>query len=221
MAVRTKLTVALTLVLLGATARPARADWDFQMSASMGGGWLRETPEYSTEPISTFARDIGEGRVKSRGGIAMVGLGMDTELVVDDRWKVPTVGANVYWAVGSYPTLVSSLDGSIIHLRPWTTWRGDILLPGIGRRWKHRRYMVEASIRTGVSWLQAGASVASGGERVELTGVQAVTFLVQAEVVGCRRLDPTTRVCIQLMPRLYEHRWLNGGTIGLRMEWGR
>lgn len=221
MAVRKKLTVALAVVLLGATARPAHADWDFQLGTTLAGGWLRETPTYTTEKLSTSARDLRESSVRSRGGLAMMGLGFDLDLVIDDRWKVPTLGANTFWAVGSYGTLITSADGSVARLRPWSTWRADLLLPGIGRRWKHRRYMIEAALRTGVSWVQVGGSVAAGSGRVELGDTQAVTFLVQAEIEGCRRLDPTARVCIQIVPRLYEHSWLNGGTIGVRYEWGR
>jgi len=208
-------------VLATAITRPAHADWDFQLGASMAGGWLRETPDFTTEKMSTTARDISEGTVRSRGGLAMMGLGFDTDLIIDDRWKVPTLGGNAFWAIGSYSSLITSRDGSVVRLRPWTTWRGDILLPGIGRRWKHRRYMVEAALRTGVSWMQVAGSVAAGGDRVELTNTQAITFLLQAEIEGCRRLDPTTRVCLQIVPRLYEHGWLNGGTVGIRMEWGR
>jgi hypothetical protein len=150
----------------------------------------------------------------------MFGVGADVELTVDDRWKVPLVGGNAAWAVGSYDTVLTSFDGSIAHVRPWSTFRGDLLLPGIGRRWKHRRNMWAAAIRTGVSFATVDGAVAAGAESVPLD-LSARTLLVQVELEACRRLDPTTRVCLQLVPRLYEHELLNGLTFGLRMEWGR
>ncbi|MBX3227298.1 MAG: hypothetical protein KIT84_34820 [Labilithrix sp.] len=202
-------------------SRPLRADWDVQLGATMAGGWLRETPAFDTEKISTSSRDVGENSIKSRGARALVGFQLDVDIVLDDRWKIPTLGGNFFWAVGSYPTTVTSLDGSIARTRDWTTRRADFLLPGIGRRWKHRRYMFEAALRTGVSFISVDGSVAAGSEVHELENTLTMTFLVQAELEGCRRLDPTTRVCLQVIPRLYEHSWLNGGMVGLRFEWGR
>jgi hypothetical protein len=204
----------------GLWARDARADFDFQLAANANGGWLRHTPAMSSQRISTSARDIAPGSVKTRGGLGLVGFAADVELTVDDRWKVPLAGGAVYWAVGSYDATISSLDGSIARLRPWSTFRGDILLPGIGHRWKHRRNMWGVAIRTGISFVTMGGTVAAGAQAVPLE-LDASTFLLQFELEGCRRLDPTTRVCLQIVPRVYEHELLNGLTAGLRLEWGR
>lgn len=208
------------IVLALACTHEARADVDFQLATSLSGGWLRETPTFTTQPISTEAREIGESRLRTGRGLAMLGFGADIELTIDDRWKVPLVGGNAMWAVGSYDTTVTSLDGSIASVRPWTTFRGDFLMPGIGRRWKHRRNMWAASVRSGVSILTMGGAVAAGAGNVDLD-LSTATFLVQVELEGCRRLDPTTRICLQVVPRLYEHELLNGVTFGLRMEWGQ
>ena len=199
----------------------ARAEFDFQFAANMNGAWLRRTPALSARRVSTSARDIAAGDIQTRGGLALLGFSADLDLTLDDRWKVPLLGGAAYWAVGSYPTTITSYDGSIAHLRPWSTFRADLLLPGVGRRWKHRRNMWGAAIRTGISFATMGGTVAAGTETVPLTTLTAATFLVQVEFEACRRLDPTTRVCAQVVPRLYEHELLNGLTFGLRMEWGR
>lgn len=201
-------------------SRDARADFDFQLATSCSGAWLRRTPTLSATSISTSARDIAPGEIKTRGGLAMLGVSADIDLTLDDRWKVPFVGGSAYWAVGSYDAVVTSFDGSIARLRPWSTFRGDLLLPGLGYRWKHRRNMIGANVRTGVSFASMGGTVASGAGTVDLS-LSASTFLVQVEVEACRRLDPTTRVCLQVVPRIYEHELMNGFTVGLRMEWGR
>jgi hypothetical protein len=44
--------------------------------------------------------------------------------------------------------------------------------------------------------------------------------MLQFEVEACRRLDPTTRICVHAAPRIYDYEFVNGGIIGIRMEWG-
>ncbi|MBX3201159.1 MAG: hypothetical protein KF894_23675 [Labilithrix sp.] len=209
------------LVLVASfSAGDARADFDFQVATMVSGAWLRETPDFNAKGVTTSARDIGAGRVRTRGGLAMAGVGGDVELTIDDRWRVPLFGGMFFWAVGSYDATITSFDGSIARLRPWTTMRGDFLTPGVGRRWKHRRNMLGVAVRTGLSVTTIGGHVAAGGETAPLE-MSAVTFLLQLELEGCRRLDPTTRACLQVVPRLYDNQLLNGLTVGLRMEWGR
>ena len=181
---------------------------------------MRRTPSFTAAGVSTSAREIGEGSIDSGRSLAMMGVGGDVELTIEDRWKVPLLGGNAHWAVGRYDETVTGFDGSIARLRPWSTFRGDILLPGVGRRWTHRRNMWAAAIRTGLSFATMGGSVAAGTETVPLD-LDAKTFLVQVELEACRRLDPTTRVCLQLVPRVFEHELMNGVTFGVRMEWGR
>jgi hypothetical protein len=213
-------TATLLVASVCLCSREARADVDFQFAAGMSGGWLRRTPAFTARDVETSARHIGEGAVRTGPSLAMLGIGGDIELTIDDRWKLPLVGGNAWWTVGSYDTTVTSLDGSIAQVRPWSTFRGDVLLPGIGRRWKHRRNMWAAAVRSGLSFATMDGTVAAGVESVPLV-LRATTFLVQVELEGCRRLDPTTRICLQVVPRLYEYELLNGLTFGLRMEWGQ
>jgi hypothetical protein len=80
--------------------------------------------------------------------------------------------------------------------------------------------MVSFAIRTGASRIGMDGTVAGGASMTNLQ-LSRWTFLAQIEVEGCRRLDPTFRVCLQVVPRVYEHTLLNGLSIGFRMEWGR
>jgi hypothetical protein len=213
---------ATCLALLGVlgVVRPARADWDFQLATNLNGAWMRRAPTLTVAPVTTGAREMGQGEIRQRSGVAMIGVGGDLELTVDDRWRVPLAGGYVYWAVGSYDGVVTGHDGSIAHLRPWSSSRVDVLLPGFGRRWKHRRWMYGVAARTGISWFDMNGTVAAGGDRAPLD-LGAQSFVFQIEVEACRRLDPTTRVCAQVAPRVYDHEFLNGLTLGVRMEWGR
>lgn len=209
--------VAAAVLLLAA---PARADFDFQLSATAGGGWLRERPMLTADSLSTSLREFPRQDLRPRGGIAMAAVGMDAELVLDDRYRVLLFGGNLSWAVGSYDTTITSYDGSIARLRPWTALRGDILLPGIGQRWKHRRYMFGAAIRGGVTVYSEEGTVVTGRDSHDLE-LSAGGLLVQLELEACKRLDPTTRACLTVVPRVYEHQILNGFLAGIRMEWGR
>jgi hypothetical protein len=213
------------LFILAAACLPAeeaRADWDPQLATSMNGAWLRRTPALASKGVSTSARAVSAGALESpsRSSIGLIGLSGDFEVTVDDRWKVLVFGGSFYWALGSYDTTVTSIDGSIATLQPWTTVRGDLLLPGVGRRWKHRRTMWAAAVRTGIGFMAMGGEVGAGADRTPLP-LGATGFLVELELEACHRLDPTTRVCVQVAPRLYDHELMNGLTFGLRMEWGR
>ena len=203
-----------------AFAPEARADFDFQLAIGTNARWMRATPTLTTPPLLTSARDLPDGKVPMRGGQTMLGGYVDVALTIDDRWVVPMLGAAAYHAAGTYDAVITSRDGSIVRARPWTTFSADILLPGLGYRVKKRRWMFGAALRTGVSWLAMEGVMASGAEAdpIELS---ASTFFVQAELEGCRRLDPTTRVCLLAAPRVYDHQLMNGALFGLRVEWGR
>ncbi|HEY8075657.1 MAG TPA: hypothetical protein VIF62_16140, partial [Labilithrix sp.] len=110
-------------------------------------------------------------------------------------------------------------DGSVARLQPWTTYRWDVLLPGVGGRWKQRRWMFELGARTGVSILGMHGWVATGADthRVDPSGA---SFLLVGQASICRRLDPWQRICIEAQPRLYDFGFVNGATAGFRWEWG-
>lgn len=196
-------------------------DVDFQLTAGAGVSWVRKMPALKTTgTTTTAARVLDEGEVATGGSLAAFGAGIDLGFTVDDRWVVPVLGFAGYGAVGSYDAVISSLDGSIASVRPWSAYEVDLLLPGVGYRVKRRRLMFSALVRTGVVWLAAQGSVAGGADSVPISLV-GISGLVQAEIEACRRLDPVTRVCLQVAPRIYDFGFMNGATFGLRVEWGR
>ena len=215
---------SLAASLLGAAivlaAPMASADVDFQVSAAAGVRWIRTMPTMRNGSVTTFARELPRQRVALGDSVTALGGALDLGLVVDDRWIVPGFGVGAYGAIGSYPTIATSVDGSIARVRPWSTVELEILLPGVGYRMKRRRFMVSASLRTGISSLHVGGSVAGGADEQPLR-LSGVSPMVQAEIEGCRRLDPVTRVCLQVAPRIYDFGIMNGATFGLRVEWGR
>lgn len=219
-----RMRAVLTVVGFGAAAalvtHDARADFDFQLSMGTNARWMRATPPMGAPELTTFTREIAAGDVPMRGGITMLGAYVDSAVTLDDRWVLPLIGGAYYHAVGSYDAVITSREGSIVRMQPWTADSLDIFLPGLGYRIKKRRWMFGGALRTGVSFLAMDGLLADGAE---WAGVETkrVTFLLQAELEACRRLDPTTRVCLQVAPRIYDHELLNGVMFGLRAEWGR
>ena len=212
--------VTVLCLSLALEAEPARADVELEAAAIGGLAWTRSLPTLKSASTLTAARDVRASEVALGGSLYAIGGGVDVGLAVDDRLFLPGVGFAAYGAVGSYDAVLTSADGSIARARPWTTYQLDLLLPGIGYRIKHRRFMFVASLRTGMSGISMGGSIA-GGNGDELASLSGVSGLMQVELEACRRLDPVTRICAQVAPRIYDFGFMNGATLGLRVEWGR
>lgn len=211
---------ALLCFSLALGAAPARADVELEAAAIGGLAWTRSLPTLKSASTLTAAREVRASEVAIGGSLYAIGGGVDVGLAVDDRLFLPGVGFAAYGAVGSYGAVLTSADGSIARARPWTTYQLDFLLPGVGYRIKHRRFMFVASLRTGISAMSMGGSIA-GGNGDELASLSGMSGLVQVELEACRRLDPVTRICAQVAPRIYDFGFMNGATLGLRVEWGR
>jgi hypothetical protein len=217
-------TAVLAVVMLGAgillVPTDARADFDFQLTLGTNARWMAATPAMSAPQLTTFTREVAAGDIPMRGGMTMLGVFVDAAVTLDDHWVLPLFGGGYYHAVGSFDAVISSQDGSIVRMQPWTTDSLDIYLPGLGYRIKRRRWMFGAAIRTGASFLAMEGLLADGVEWAAME-TKRTTFLLQAELEACRRLDPTTRVCLNVAPRIYDHSVLNGVLFGLKAEWGR
>jgi len=206
-------------LVVASFAVTAHADPEAELRLGVDAMWTRAMPRWSTEEVETPARTIPEGRARAGGAVFGMGGYVDTSLRLGPRLTLPFVGIGVYGAIGSYAPIVTSVDGSIARVRPWTYTRVEGLGPGLGYRVTHRRWTVEASLRGGFLLHAMNASVAAGAERTDLP-FTAVHPLILVGVDVCRRLDPTTRLCLHTAPRVYDGVFMNGATFGLRMEWG-
>jgi hypothetical protein len=186
----------------------------------MEGTWLRRLPAFDVDSRTTSARVLGGGRIRSSDGMAFVGLGFDSSWVVDRRWRLPFLGISFTAAVGPYDARVTSYDGSIAELRPWTAGRTDILFPGFGYRGAYRRFGWATAVRPGLSILSMDAGIAGGADSADVT-LKSVSFVLEAEIDACRRLDPELRLCAVIKPRLFERDLVSGVTMGISLEWGR
>ena len=211
--------VALAAAIV-AHAEPARADVDLQLAGTTGAAWMHALPTLRTPGVATAAREVPTTRIPVGGSLTWMGASLEFAMTVDAHVVIPGMGFAVYAALGSYDTVITSADGSIATVRPWTAYRLDALLPGIGYRVTQRRWMFQADIRTGVSVMLMEGTIVGGSSETE-TPLTAISGVLVAELEACRRLDPVTRVCLQLAPRIYDFGFMNGGTLGLRVEWGR
>jgi hypothetical protein len=215
-----RIVAVVTFLAFAMGAESARADVELQAAAIGGVAWTRSAPTLQTAQTTLSSRELRETDVEVGGSLLAVGGGFDLGLALDDHVFLPGFGFAGYGAVGSYDAVLTSADGSIVRARPWTMYRFDALLPGVGYRMKARRFMFVASLRTGFSSMHMVSSIASGADATEVS-LSAVSGILQVELEACRRLDPVTRICGQLAPRIYDFGFLNGATLGLRVEWGR
>jgi len=212
------LAFAVTLGL----SHEARAERGTGLDGSFAGqaDWMPYVPTLSVPTTATSSRTIEGGTLPSAGSLYFAGLAVDSSFVYRARLVVPLFGISGALAVGDSAALRSSVDGSIAEERPWTAFRIECLLPGIGVRFTARRWSVGASIRGYVVGVGMDATVASGGGSSDLSRPSRFGLGARADVEGCRRLDPVDRICAFVAPSLYEFGFVNGGTAGLRWEFG-
>jgi len=220
------LAVSLASLLLaaGRTARAADTMWDLQTALDARDVWMRALPPIDLHsPYDGLPRTVPAGTLPSAGAHQFMAITWDTSLTIDDRWLIPILGIQYGWSVGESPDVVTSLDGTIVHMQTWTTNVLTALLPGAGVRGKVRRWMFSADVRPVASFVWMSAMAAQGTNSSDLGdghSLFAVGLGVRAELEACRRVDPVQRACLVVSPALYEFSAMNGGSIGLRWEVG-
>jgi hypothetical protein len=218
---RVRIAVAsLAFAAACAVATPAEArDSQVELGGvfDVFGTYMRAAPSMVLSSSDT-SRPL-HGRLPSVGHLTLAGAAGEMTLAVDSRLIFPIAGLGISAAVGGGPRVLSSVDGSIVEQRAWTTYMGDLLLPGIGLRFKEHRWMFSGVVRTGISFAGMSGSVASGGDTSPVTA-SAMSMLLRVQLEGCRRLDPVERICFEVSPSIYQYGFGNAVTAGLRWEFG-
>ena len=218
--VRHLVAVALGGSLVAAPVHAASPQMPLEAQGGVELGRIRTTPKLSlASAVATDVRTLREGDVGAAGPFSFFGGHIDTSIVVSDRWIFPLLGGGAFAAVGPSARTITSLDGSFIELRPWTAFRIDLLLPGIGVRFKERRWAFAATVRAAYTSIGMNAAIAAGASW-KMTEVSGGAPSLRMSVEACRRVDPTNRACLFITPNLYEVSFLNGGSVGLQWEYG-
>ncbi|MDB4998606.1 MAG: hypothetical protein JWM74_6038 [Myxococcaceae bacterium] len=211
---------AAAAALTSALASDALAsDVAFESSFDVYLRSLRTTPRFTYHAVENDLRAIGGGKVPSTGAASFLGAALDLGLAVDDRWMLPLLGIGGGVSLGSHARVLTSIDGSMVELRPWTMLEGEVLLPGFGVRFKERRWLFAAALRTGYSFMSMKGTVTNlvGTSDLDLG---ASSFALRLPVEACRRIDPMERACLVVTPHLYEFGWATGASVAVRWEWG-
>jgi len=210
-----------SLLVLPSLAHARDAQVEIQGAFDLSTTWIRSMPHMvvSDTTATVGNRTIGGAMLPQTGSSTFVGAGFEVGWAVNDRIVIPGLGLALGTAVGSRASVLTSVDGSMAELRPWTAYEGDVLLPGLGLRVKDGRWMYSGLLRTGVSIVGMNGSVAYGTDTIDISGFRA-SFLVRAQFEACRRLDPLERICLVLAPSVYQFGFLNGGTASIRWEVG-
>jgi hypothetical protein len=215
--VRWSTAIALSLWLFW--PRPAHAResrFEFEAGADIYAKHYFRVPALTLSDAPPRAEGLD---APSPGAATLGGVAVDIGWTLDNKVIFPMFGFGFASALGPSSRVSTSVDGSIVELRPWTTWMLDLGLPGVGVRFKERRWMFQALVRTGVVVMGMGAGVVTGGEVQDVTA-HAVSFYVRVQGEACRRLDPAQRVCLFVAPSVYEYGFGTGGSVGFRWEVG-
>lgn len=213
------------VALLLAISSEARAEApsrgaEFELRVGTAFAAMRAMPSLRLSDDSVLpSRGALEGKMKTAGGFRVFGGYVDSTLTVRPRLSIPLFGLGFYVPVGDHAPVNSAFDGSVATVEPWRLFAVDALGPGIGLRATHRRWFFEGSVRFAVLLVGGKSTVASGREAVSVEVIGAAPG-ARAELSVCRRLDPSSRVCLAFAPRLYEVEPLSGASLSLSWVWG-
>ena len=204
------------------TYAPPPAPLEGDATADARAIWFPRMPTLRT----TFPKDFDgtphqgqSGDLPSSGHGQMVGFGGEVAIALGRHWTLPLVGVAFGGAVGGYASVVTSVDGVPMTLKPWTSGYVYMQAIGLQYRTRARRWMFEAGVRGGLSVLWMKTTIAVGGGEYSGSGV-ALTPTLKGDLAVCRRFDPTQRACLFVAPSIYEFGFSNGATFGLRWEVG-
>ena len=154
--------LATLVAASSASARPGRLDGE--LSVDVRDYYLRSMPKFElSDPTQTTGRNVGTGTLPSTGEQHFLAMGFDTALVLNQRLQLPMFGLYGGGAIGQSPRVISSVDGTFVTLKPWTAGALTVLLPGVGLRFKERRWMFNASVRAAATFVWMSVAYSTGG----------------------------------------------------------
>ncbi len=162
------LVAGVTPLLVAAEARAGSRGTVLDFSVDVRDTYYAKMPTFTlSDPTSTPLRTVGAGTLPSVGPEHFLTFGFDCGLATDDRLLIPLLGMTLGGAIGSTPRVITSLDGTIAEMHPWTAFAITVLLPGIGVRAKERRWMFAASARPTVTAITMAYTLANGSASVD------------------------------------------------------
>ncbi|WP_394824785.1 hypothetical protein [Pendulispora albinea] len=209
------------LLTVVSSARTTRADVRAQFRGEAVFSVYRGAPTFGegTSLTATQLREYEHFRIADIGIPPTLGANVGLDVVFDDRYIVPLLGLGGGLPLGKHAPVRTSVDGSMVEVRPSSAYVFAFDLIGFGVRMKERRWMFAATFRTSVVLAGMNARVSVGREADDVA-LFAASPALRTDVEACRRLNPDERICLFVAPKLYEHHWLGGVSLGLRWEYG-
>lgn len=187
------------------------------LRGSLDGSYLTSGPSLSLSQDAALSGTTS-GRT---GSFGFMGAGGDVGLAIGPHWTIALLGLHGYGAVGSYPSRLGSIEGTLVQVEPWTASLWEVDVGGFGLRTTVRRWAFELGVTTGFALMVVKLAQVQGATAQELdTAATGLSPLVKAGLSVCRRLDPSQRVCLGVAPNIYEFGFMNGGSLSLRWELG-
>jgi hypothetical protein len=185
-----------------------------------GVDWFFRLPSLATDGIHTPTRTTGGGVLPNGRDVPMLRAGADVGLSYGNTLFFPMLGLDVAGAAFGAPRVKTSLDGTVVDVRPGGAFTVGISLPGFGVRTKVGRWQVAGSARPEVLLANEPVELASGADALSVSLV-SMSIGGHAEVEVCRRFDSVERACLFAGARAFDYAPLAAVYGGLRWELGR
>jgi hypothetical protein len=186
--------------------------------ASLGLEYLRQMPGLSLDSIES-ERTLPEQRLGSSGPLTTWRAKIGVDLLFSRRWIMNLGGFGVGSAIGPLNRVLLSADGSPVEMRPWSTGVVTISGPGVGFQLTKRRWTFGGNTHVALDYFWMGASVATGRTITDVT-VAGWLGSLRLGLQACRRVGPLDNACLFFESRVYDTTSFNGGSVGLRWEFG-
>ncbi len=184
----------------------------------VGVDWIRQMPRLNLEEVDS-ERFVSEQKITSAGSLMAWRAQLGIDLMFSRRWILGIGGIAVGSAIGPSDRVVTAADGSPVEMHPWTTGIVTLVGPGVGIHLHKRRWTVAASSRVALTHMWMHSTVVTGRTTNDAAVLGWIPSL-RLDLAICRRVGPQDNACVYVETRAYDTTSFNGGSAGLRWEFG-
>lgn len=168
-------------------------------------------------PAHGFRTDVNRVPIGSGGVLLGVGAGMS--IVWGNRFIFPAISMDFAHSLGARGRVLSGEAGAVLSAETWSTFQFGATLLGVGVRGRHRQWAGSLLLEPG--FVGQSTNIRTPVYEGEASWrAQAFSPRLLLTATGCRRIDPTLRICLSASPHVYALGFGNGFTLGFRTEVG-
>lgn len=193
---------------------------DFDFGVEAFGGAFRQGNAIAIQPTDSATRgSTPTGTIPPFGPTGHAGVGVDLAWGGRGPFVFDIVAVKFAGAFGPTSRTLGAVDGTIVSADPGSMIYAG-LSTGAGVRFKRRRFAFGVMAHIGASMMSTKAFAQDLNGPRELSSTPSFDLLVDLDASVCRRIDPTSRLCLAIRPHVYNFGFLNGASIALRWEVG-